>query len=161
MLFLNLRLRILLIKVVKKLKNNNYIISSVESCTSGLLASYLTKYPGSSIFFNMGLVLYSANAKASILEIDIDKIKEFAPVSKKTSVLMAESLANISKSDINISTTGLAGPNGDGGTEKIGTVYISIFFHNNIITKKFLFSGSRDRIKLLSCYYALKMIYEL
>jgi len=161
MLFLNLRLRILLIKVTKKLINNNYIISSVESCTSGLLASYLAKYPGSSNFFNMGLVLYSNNAKSSILKIDLNKIKEFAPVSKEISVLMAKSLANISQSDINISTTGLAGPDGDGGIEKIGTVFISICFNNNVITRRFLFSGCRDRIKLLSCFYALKMIYEL
>ena len=95
----------------KKLK-----ISFAESCTGGLLASSITSISGASKVFNLGLVTYSNQAKIKILKVNKKIIKEYGAVSYECCYAMVNNLSKISKANINVSITGIAGPRG--GTKK-------------------------------------------
>ena len=105
----------------KKLK-----ISLVESCTGGLLASSITSVSGASKIFNLGLVTYSNQAKIKLLKINKNIINKYGAVSHECCLAMVNNLSKISKANINISVTGLAGPKGGTQKKPIGLVYIGI-----------------------------------
>ena len=102
-----------LIKILTKRKLK---ISFVESCTGGLLASTITSISGASKVFNLGLITYSNKAKIKILKINKNIIKRYGAVSPQCCYSMVKNLSKISKANINISITGIAGPKG--GTTK-------------------------------------------
>ena len=113
-------------KLHKKLIDKNLTISVTESCTGGLLASNLTKLPNSSKYFQMGLITYSNEAKTKILKVDGNIIKKYGAVSKECCEAMVKNLSKISKSKINVSITGIAGPGGGSKLKPVGLVYIGI-----------------------------------
>ena len=105
----------------KKLK-----ISIAESCTGGLLASSFTSISGASKVFNLGLITYSNNAKIKVLKVNKNIIRKYGAVSHECCSAMVKNLARISKANINISVTGIAGPNGGTKQKPVGLVYIGI-----------------------------------
>ena len=113
----------LLIKLLirKKIK-----LSITESCTGGLLASTITSISGASKIFNLGLVTYSNQAKIKILKVNKNIIKKYGAVSKECCEEMVKNLSKISKSKINVSITGIAGPGGGSKLKPVGLVYIGI-----------------------------------
>ena len=113
-------------KLHKKLIDKKLTISVAESCTGGLLASNLTKLANSSKYFQMGLITYSNEAKTKILKVDRNIIKKYGAVSKECCEEMVKNLSKISKSKINVSITGIAGPGGGTKDKPIGLVYIGI-----------------------------------
>ena len=113
-------------KLHKKLIDKKLTISVAESCTGGLLASNLTKLANSSKYFQMGLVTYSNEAKTKILKVDRNIIKKYGAVSKECCEEMVKNLSKISKSKINVSITGIAGPGGGSELKPVGLVYIGI-----------------------------------
>ena len=113
-------------KLHKELIDKKLTISVAESCTGGLLASNLTKLANSSKYFQMGLITYSNEAKTKILKVDRNIIKKYGAVSKKCCEEMVKNLSKISKSKINISITGIAGPGGGSKLKPVGLVYIGI-----------------------------------
>ncbi len=113
-------------KLHKKLIDKKLTISVAESCTGGLLASNLTKLPNSSKYFQMGLITYSNEAKTKILKVDRNIIKKYGAVSKECCEEMVKNLSKISKSKINVSITGIAGPGGGSELKPVGLVYIGI-----------------------------------
>ena len=113
-------------KLHKKLINKKLTISVAESCTGGLLASNLTKLPNSSKYFQMGLITYSNEAKTKILKVNRNIIKKYGAVSKECCEEMVKNLSKISKSKINVSITGIAGPGGGSKLKPVGLVYIGI-----------------------------------
>ena len=110
----------------KQLINKKLTISVAESCTGGLLASNLTKLANSSKYFQMGLITYSNEAKTKILKVDRNIIKKYGAVSKECCEEMVKNLSRISKSKINVSITGIAGPGGGSKLKPVGLVYIGI-----------------------------------
>jgi len=111
---------------------NHFKIRTIESCTGGLLATYLTCLPGSSKFFDRGIVTYSNSAKHELCKIDNSVIDTYGAVSFETALKMSESLAD--DDILTIATTGLLGPDGDAGfNTKIGTVYVAVNCNNNQI----------------------------
>jgi nicotinamide-nucleotide amidase len=98
--------------LVKKLIKNKLKISFAESCTGGMLASSITSISGASKVFNLGLVTYSNQAKIKILRVNKSIIKKYGAVSTECCKSMVVNLAKISKAQINVSITGIAGPNG-------------------------------------------------
>ena len=100
------------LKIVKLLTKKKLTVSFAESCTGGLLASSITSISGSSKVFNMGLVTYSNNAKVKLLQVPKKTITKYGAVSYETCLSMVKNLSKISKSNISISITGVAGPNG-------------------------------------------------
>ena len=113
-------------KLHKKLIDKKLTISVAESCTGGLLANNLTKLANSSKYFQMGLITYSNEAKIKILKVNKNIIKKYGSVSKECCEEMVKNLSKISKSKINVSITGIAGPGGGSKLKPVGLVYIGI-----------------------------------
>ena len=134
-------------KVVKKLIKKKLKVSFAESCTGGLLSSSITSISGSSKVFNLGLITYSNKAKVDILKVPNKIIKKYGSVSKECCLSMVKNLSKISKANISISITGIAGPNGGTKLKPVGLVYIGVKKGNKIITKKNLFKN-KNRISI-------------
>jgi|TARA_B110000967_G_C18693902_1_gene464428 nicotinamide-nucleotide amidase len=128
-------------KVVSLLKKKKLKISCAESCTGGLLSSSITSVDGSSKVFSMGLVTYSNQAKNSILNVPKIILKKYGAVSKECCLSMVNNLNKISKSNICISITGVAGPSGGAKNKPIGLVYVGLKRKNKVIVKKFNFKN--------------------
>jgi PncC family amidohydrolase len=149
-------------KVVQKLIKKKLKVSFAESCTGGLLSSSITSISGSSKVFNLGLVTYSNKAKMDILKVPKNIISKYGAVSKECCLSMVRNLSKISKANISISITGIAGPNGGTKLKPVGLVYIGIKKGNkiNIKEKKFK-SKKRNIIQVLTVKEALKDILRL
>ena len=149
-------------KIVKLLTKQKLTVSFAESCTGGLLASSITSISGSSKVFNMGLVTYSNNAKVKLLKVPKKTITNYGAVSYETCLLMVKNLSKISKSDISISITGVAGPNGGTKEKPVGLVYIGLKKGRKTIIKKNLFKNKkRILIQKGTVKQALKMILSI
>ena len=150
------------LKIVKLLTKKKLTVSFAESCTGGLLASSITSISGSSKVFNMGLVTYSNNAKAKLLQVPKKTIRKYGAVSYETCLSMVKNLSKISKANISISITGVAGPNGGTKAKPVGLVYIGLKKGSKIIVKKNLFkSKKRISIQKATAKQALKMILNI
>ena len=131
------------LKIVKLLTSKGLTVSFAESCTGGLLSSSITSISGSSKVFNMGLVTYSNNAKVKLLKVPKKTINKYGAVSYETCLSMVKNLSKISKSNISISITGVAGPNGGTKEKPIGLVYIGLKTGRKTIIKKNLFNSKK------------------
>ena len=150
------------LKIVKLLTKNKLTLSFAESCSGGLLASSITSISGSSKVFNMGLVTYSNNAKVKLLKVPKKTITKYGAVSYETCLSMVKNLSKISKSNISISITGVAGPNGGTKEKPVGLVYIGLKKGSKIIIKKNLFKNKkRILIQKVTAKEALKMILNI
>ena len=129
--------------LVKKLVKKKLKISFVESCTGGLLASSITSISGASKIFNLGLVTYSNQAKIKFLKVNKNIIKKYGAVSHECCLAMVNNLSKISKAHINVSITGIAGPNGGTKLKPVGLVYIGVKKGNKIRINKFFFKSKK------------------
>ena len=146
----------------KKLIKKKLTISVAESCTGGLLAHNLTKLANSSKYFQMGLTTYSNQAKIEILKVNKKIIDKYGAVSKECCKSMVQNLSKISKSKINISITGIAGPGGGSKDKPIGLVYIGVKKGNKIIIKENKFkSKNRFLIQKTTVKTSLKIINRI
>ena len=145
----------LLIK--KKLK-----ISFVESCTGGLLASTITSFSGASKIFNLGLITYSNQAKIKILKVNKNIIRKYGAVSHECCSAMVKNLSKISRANINISITGIAGPKGGTRQKPVGLVFIGVKKGNKIWINKCLFKNKRrSSIQRATVRKALNLILSV
>jgi len=145
-----------LIKILTKKKLK---ISFAESCTGGLLASSITSISGASKVFNLGFVTYSNQAKIEILKINKNIIRKYGAVSHECCSMMVNNLSKISKANINVSITGIAGPKGGTKLKPVGLVYIGIKKGNKISVNKCLFkSKKRSSIQKATVNKALNLI---
>ena len=135
-----------IIKLHKKLIKTKTTISIAESCTGGLLSSKLTSLSGSSKYFKMGLITYSNNAKINILNVKRKLIDRYGAVSQECCRSMLENLSKLSKSKINLSITGVAGPKGGTINKPVGLVFIGIKRGNKIFIVKNLFGKKKRSI---------------
>ena len=146
-------------KLVKLLSKKRLKISFVESCTGGLLSSSITSISGSSKIFTLGLVTYSNKSKMNILKIPKKIIMKHGAVSYETCLHMVKNLNNISKTNISLSITGVAGPKGGTKQKPVGLVFIGIKKGNKILIRKFLFKNKkRNLIQKASVNKALNLI---
>ena len=145
--------------LIKLLIKKKIKISVVESCTGGLLASAITSISGASKIFNLGLVTYSNQAKIKILKVNKNIIKRFGAVSYECCYAMVNNLSRISKANINISVTGIAGPRGGTKKKPVGLVYIGLKKGNKIQIIKCLFkSKERSSIQKATVKKALNLV---
>ena len=148
--------------LIKKLIKKKLKISFAESCTGGLLASSITSISGASKIFNLGLVTYSNEAKVKILRVNKSIIKNYGAVSAECCKSMVVNLAKISKAQINVSITGIAGPNGGTKNKPVGLVFIGVKKSNKLMIFKNLFkSKSRKVIQKATVKKTLKIINSL
>ena len=146
-------------KVVKLLVKKKLKISFAESCTGGLLSSSITSVSGSSKVFTLGLVTYSNQAKINVLKVPKKIIIKNGAVSYETCLSMVINLNKISKTNISVSITGVAGPKGGTIQKPVGLVFIGIKKNNKTLVKKFLFkSKKRNTIQRSAVNKALNLI---
>ena len=132
--------------VIKILTKKNLKISVVESCTGCMLASHITSISGSSKVFDLGFITYSNQAKIKILKVSRNIINRYGAVSHECCSAMVNNLSKISKADINVSITGIAGPNGGTRQKPVGLVYIGIKKGNKSSINKYYFKSKKRKI---------------
>ena len=149
----------LLISILTKKKLK---ISFAESCTGGLLASTITSINGASKVFNLGLVTYSNQAKIKVLKVNKNIIKRYGAVSHECCTAMVKNLSKISKANINVSITGIAGPKGGTKKKPVGLVYIGVKKGNKVYINKYLFKNKkRSSIQKATVKKALNSILRI
>ena len=127
--------------IIKKLSKKKLKISFAESCTGGLLSSAITSVSGSSKVFNLGLVTYSNQSKIKVLKVSKKIIRKYGAVSEQVCKAMAKNVSKIGKTNMSVSVTGIAGPNGGTRKKPVGLVYVGIKKDNKISIKKYLFKN--------------------
>ena len=148
--------------LVKILTKKKLKIAFAESCTGGMLASELTSISGASKVFSLGLVTYSNQAKITVLKVNKSIIQKHGAVSPQCCEAMVKNLSKISKAQINVSITGIAGPNGGTKKKPVGLVYIGIKKNNKIfITKNVFKEKSRKAIQKSTIKKTFKIIKSL
>ena len=130
-------------KIVSELRKKRLKISLAESCTGGLLSSSITSISGSSKVFTIGLVTYSNQSKISILKVPKNIIRKHGAVSYETCLSMVKNLIKISKTNISVSITGIAGPKGGTKKKPVGLVFIGIKKGSKTLVKKYLFKNKK------------------
>lgn len=146
--------------VVKMLKEAGMTVTTVESCTGGLLSGTLVDVAGVSDVFNQAYVTYANEAKQSLVGVKEETLEAYGAVSEQTAREMAEGGAKAACADAALSVTGIAGP--DGGTEEkpVGLVYIGCSIRGNTVVRRNVFSGSRREVREQSVVSALMLLKE-
>ena len=148
--------------LVKILTKKKLKIAFAESCTGGMLASEITSVSGASKVFGIGLVTYSNQAKITVLKVNKNIIQKYGAVSAECCEAMVKNLSKISKAQINVSITGIAGPNGGTKKKPVGLVYIGVKKNNKIfITKNVFKEKSRKAIQKSTIKKTFKIIKSL
>ena len=149
-------------KIIFTLKKKKLKISVAESCTGGLLSSSITSISGASKIFNLGLVTYSNQAKIRILRVNKNIIKKYGAVSHQCCLAMVNNLSKISKANINVSITGIAGPKGGTKQKPVGLVYIGIKKGKKVQINRCLFkSKKRSSIQKATVKKALDLVLRI
>lgn len=149
-----------LIELVYQIKSlaKQKFISTAESCTGGLVSSYLTSIPGSSKYFTSGIISYSNYAKIKLLNVNSKTLDKFGAVSEEVAKEMAIGSMKIANSDIAVSVTGIAGPGGGAKNKPVGIVCFGIATKEEVKSITHYFSGTRSEIRQKSCEVALQLI---
>ena len=148
--------------LIKILINKKFKISFAESCTGGLLASSITSISGASKVFNLGLITYSNQAKIKVLKVNENIIRKYGAVSHECCLAMVNNLSKISKANINVSVTGIAGPKGGTKQKPVGLVYIGVKKGNKTLVNKCLFkSKNRSSIQKATVRKALDLVLRI
>tara|TARA_B100000965_G_scaffold334876_1_gene300512 strand:+ start:57 stop:548 length:492 start_codon:yes stop_codon:yes gene_type:complete len=149
-------------KVVKECNNQKRMLAIAESCTGGMLSSYITSVSGSSNIFDRGFITYSNDAKIDLINVKKKTIEKFGAVSKETAIEMVEGTIKNSLASLAISITGVAGPGGGTSVNPVGTVYIALKIDNKKNVKKFNFPDKgREFIRKASVYEALQLLLHI
>lgn len=141
--------------VVNLLIEKKLTISVAESCTGGILAASLVNYPGASSIFMEGFITYSNESKIKRLKVSEETLSRYGAVSEETAMEMAKGAALIAETNIGISITGIAGPDGGSAEKPLGLVYLGLYLNGEMKTKKLMLWGGRQRIRKLSTIFAL------
>ena len=147
--------------VCKKLIDKKYTLATAESCTGGLLSATIINYPGASQTFVEGCVTYSNEAKIKRLNVNKKTLDEHGAVSESTAKEMAIGITKQFNTNIGISTTGIAGPNGGDDKKPVGLVYIGICINGETTVYKNIFTGNRNEIRSNTVQTALENLNNL
>ena len=145
-------------EVVKMLKAAKMTVTTVESCTGGLLSGTLVDVAGVSDVFNQAFVTYANEAKHSLVGVKQETLDSYGAVSEETAREMAEGGAKAAKADACLSVTGIAGPDGGTAEKPVGLVYIGCQVNGNIVVERNVFSGTRREVREQSVLAALKLL---
>lgn len=146
--------------VVDLLVANHLTITTVESCTGGMLAARLINVPGVSEIFKTGYITYSNKSKRRVLGIKKPLLEKHGAVSPEVAKDMAKRSALFAKADVSVGITGIAGPDGGSDEKPVGLVYIACNVCGRIDVKECHFSGNRMKIRENSVSAALSMLRE-
>jgi len=144
--------------VVSLLEKNELTISTAESCTGGLLAGRIINVPGVSDVYKEGFITYTNKAKRKTLGVNKATLKKYGAVSAQTAREMALGAALEADSDVSISVTGIAGPDGGTAQKPVGLVYIGVCVKNNVHVEEFRFTGDRANVREQTVISALGLL---
>lgn len=144
--------------VVALLAERGYTVATAESCTGGLLAGRITAVSGSSAVFHNGVVTYSNEAKARMLNVPREAIEANGAVSAEVAQAMAAGVRELDNSDYGLSITGIAGPDGGTAEKPVGLVYIGMADRKAVVVEKRLFGGVREDVRRRSTQAALNLL---
>ncbi len=147
--------------LIEKLSHAGKKVSLAESCTGGLIASYLTSESGSSAIFDGSLVTYSNRLKANWLAVENATLERVGAVSEEVVLEMSEGCLNVSDANYALAVSGVAGPDGGSEDKPVGTVYLCARSQQKVITKRLQLQGDRNYIQEQSALYAIKMLISL
>ena len=149
-------------KIVGLFKKRKLKLAVVESCTGGMLSSAITSVSGSSKIFTLGLVTYSNQSKNRLLKVPKEIIKKYGAVSSQCCSSMVKNLSKISQSNVSISITGIAGPNGGSKTKPVGLVFIGIKRASKLKIGKDVFKNKgRSNIQRAAVKKSLQLILSV
>lgn len=149
-------------QIINLLKKKGITLSVAESCTGGMLAQVITSFNGASKVFKFGVITYSNNAKIKYLKVPSKIIKRYGAVSEECCYSMLKNLSKISKTNINIVTTGIAGPTGGSKLKPIGLVYIGVKNKKKIMVIKYRFKNKgRTYIQKATVRKTLDLVLKL
>lgn len=140
------------------LRKHGKTISVAESCTGGLISHRITNVPGSSTYYDRGVISYSNQSKMDILHVSPETLRQFGAVSRQTASEMAQGIRRISRTDLGLAVSGIAGPGGGSPEKPVGLVHICLADDENVVCNKFRFKGEREEIKFQTSQAALEMI---
>ena len=136
-------------------------LATAESCTGGMIGSFLTAIPGSSKVYKGGVISYTNQVKENLLGVSAETLEHYGAVSEPVAKAMAQGAMVRLKADVAVSVTGLAGPDGDDRGNPVGTVFIGYADNNVCFAKRFLFSGDREQVRLDAAREALQIVLEM
>jgi nicotinamide-nucleotide amidase len=146
--------------VSRLLKEKNLTLSVAESCTGGLISHLLTQVPGSSVYFERGIVAYSNRSKQELLGIKPETLGKHGAVSSAVAREMATGIRKKTDTDLGLSVTGIAGPEGGSIEKPVGLVYFGLASPKQYYCKSHRFVGSREAIKMKSALAGLNMLRQ-
>lgn len=152
------RIRSLAETTVECARKKGLRLSTAESCTGGLIAGSLTAVPGSSEVVEGGIVSYSNSVKESVLGVSPLDLQRVGAVSSEVAHAMAEGSRRLTKSDVAVSVTGIAGPGGATPGKPVGTVWFGLASKNGTITEVQHFDGSREDVRAATVLHALTLL---
>jgi nicotinamide-nucleotide amidase len=141
--------------VVRMFIADGRTLSLAESCTGGLIAKMLTDIPGASAFLERGAVTYANSAKRDWLGVSENILQEQGAVSEACAQAMARGMRDASGTDLALAVTGIAGPQGGTEQKPVGTVYLALATPDGVTTKRYLFPGGRERVRLMAAHVGL------
>ncbi|MGH7273232.1 MAG: CinA family protein, partial [Nitrospiria bacterium] len=140
------------------LKVRGFKISVAESCTGGLIGHRLTNIPGSSTYFERGVICYSDQCKIDLLRIPQEVIAKYGAVSAQTACALAEGVRGLAKTDLGLGITGISGPGGGTSAKPVGLVYIALAHSGETRCEGHQYLGDRWGLKLLFSQAALDLV---
>jgi len=140
------------------LRKQGKTISVAESCTGGFISHRITNVPGSSNYYDCSVIAYSNQSKITIIHVSPETLKKFGAVSRRTAIEMAQGIKQVSRSDLGLAVTGIAGPGGGTPKKPVGLVYICLASDKSVVCEEFKFKGSRKEIKFQASEAALEMV---
>ena len=145
-------------EVVKMLKNAGMTVTTVESCTGGLISATLVDVAGASAVLNQAYVTYANEAKQSLVGVKEETLETYGAVSEQTAREMAEGGAKAANADAALAVTGIAGPDGGTAEKPVGLVYIGCHVNGNTVVERNVFSGNRREVREQSVGAALALL---
>jgi nicotinamide-nucleotide amidase len=146
-------------QLVRQLIKKKITLSVVESCTGGMLSKEITAVSGASKIFKFAVITYSNQSKIKYLKVSPKIIKKYGAVSEECCNAMLINLSKISKTNISISTTGIAGPSGGSKLKPIGLVYIGLKNKKKVMVKKYQFQNKgRSYIQKITVQKSIDLI---
>lgn len=147
-------------EVLSKLTDEGRTLATAESCTGGLLGKLLTDVPGASNAYKGGVISYVSEVKHRLLGVEQETLDVCTAVSRETAHEMAKGAREAVKADVGVSTTGLAGPDGDGTGRPVGLVYIALDMEGFSYCRELHLTSGRSEIRAQAAHEALLMLLE-
>ncbi len=135
-------------------------LATAESCTGGMIGAALTAVPGASAIYKGGVISYWSQVKQEVLRVDGGDLERLGPVSMQVAGAMAQGVRKLLRTDVAVSVTGLAGPEGDAFGYPVGTVFVGLDTGRRTLSRQYRFSGDRDAVRVQAARAALELILE-